>query len=134
MRDFGGHLRFAGPARTVVCQDDNVLVRSILSEEVDGEVLVVDGGETHMAALVGDRLAGIAARNGWAGIVVRGAVRDVSGLGSLPIGVRALGVNPRKPGKEGTGESGIEVDLHGVTVVPGDLVLCDEDGLLVVGS
>src|SRR5215211_6027285 len=95
-RQFGERKRFSGRIRTVRCHQDNVLVRSVLSEPGEGQVLVVDGGGSLHTSLVGDMVAGLAQRNGWAGLVINGAVRDVVALGRLDIGVKALGSNPRK--------------------------------------
>ncbi|HVD79905.1 MAG TPA: hypothetical protein VNB87_05175, partial [Propionibacteriaceae bacterium] len=77
-RSFGRKSRFAGPAVTVKCFEDNALLKSTLAEQPDpsGKVLVVDGGGSLRSALVGDLIAGIAVRRGWAGLVICGAVRD----------------------------------------------------------
>ncbi|HEV3495353.1 MAG TPA: ribonuclease E activity regulator RraA, partial [Actinomycetes bacterium] len=118
-RQFGGRSRFSGPIRTVRCHQDNVLIRQVLSEPGDGRVLVVDGGGSLHTSLVGDIVAGLAQGNGWAGLVVNGAVRDVVGLAGLDIGVKALGSNPRKSAKEGAGEIDVPVSFGGVRFEPG---------------
>jgi regulator of ribonuclease activity A len=94
-RQFGGRKRFSGGVRTVRCHQDNVLIRHVLSELGEGQVLVVDGGGSLHTSLVGDVVAGLAQSNGWAGLVINGAVRDVVALGELDIGCKALGSNPR---------------------------------------
>ena len=99
-RQFGGRSRFSGQIRTVRCHQDNVLVRQVLSEPGEGQVLVVDGGGSLHTSLVGDIIAGLARGNGWVGLVVNGAVRDVVALAGLAIGIKALGSNPRKSAKE----------------------------------
>src|SRR5437763_8750307 len=76
-RDYGGRRRFAGRIVTVRVFEDNVLVRAALEQPGDGRVLVVDGGGSVRCALVGDQVAALAHANGWAGIVIHGAVRDV---------------------------------------------------------
>jgi regulator of ribonuclease activity A len=131
-RDLGGHRRFHGAVRTVRCHEDNALLRSVLSAPGAGAVLVVDGGGSLGTALVGDVIAGLAAANGWAGLVVHGAVRDSAALAALPLGVKALGTNPRKSAKTGAGEVDVPVDLGGVTATPGDRLWADEDGVLVL--
>ena len=103
LRQFGGLRTFSGPIATVRCYEDNVLLRACVSEPGDGRVLVVDGGGSFGCALLGDNIAGIAVANGWAGIVVNGCVRDVTALAELPIGIKALGTNPRPSGKGGAG-------------------------------
>jgi regulator of ribonuclease activity A len=75
-RAFGGAAAFQGPAATLQCFEDNSLVRTAVDEPGAGRVLVIDGGASLRCALVGGNLAAIAAKNGWAGIVVDGCVRD----------------------------------------------------------
>ena len=98
-RQFGGKRTFSGPVSTVRCHEDNVLLRACVSEPGEGHVLVVDGGGSFGCALLGDNIAGIAVANGWAGIVLYGCVRDVAALAELPIGIKALGTNPRPSGR-----------------------------------
>ncbi|MFI2364706.1 ribonuclease E activity regulator RraA [Promicromonospora sp. NPDC019610] len=127
----GGVARFEGPVRTVRCFEDNALLKSIVSTPGDGAVLVVDGGGSLERALLGDMIARIAADNGWAGVVVHGAVRDRVALAEIPIGIKALGTNPRKSTKTGAGEADAEVTFGGVTFRPGARLWSDEDGILV---
>jgi regulator of ribonuclease activity A len=130
-RQYGGRRRFSGPIRTVRCLEDNVLIRQALSEPGEGGVLVVDGGGSLHTALVGDIVAGLAQDNGWAGLVINGAVRDVEALGGLDIGIKALGSNPRKSAKAGAGEVGVPVAFGGVRFEPGTHLYSDEDGIVV---
>lgn len=130
-RDFGGSASFAGEIETVRVLEDNALVRKILEGEGRGRVLVVDGGGSRRCALVGGRLAALAAANGWTGLVVNGCVRDVGELGAAAVGVKALAASPRPPSKTGAGEQGVPVNFAGVTFTPGHLVWGDEDGLVV---
>lgn len=131
--DLGGRNRFSGPVRTVRCLEDNALLRNVLSTDGTGAVLVVDGGGSLRTALSGDLIAGLAVTNGWAGLIINGAVRDSLALAELPIGIKALGTNPRKSSKTGAGESDIPVTFGGLTFGVGDSVFSDEDGVLVVG-
>ncbi|RSS70753.1 ribonuclease E activity regulator RraA [Streptomyces sp. WAC06614] len=131
-RRFGGHRSFAGTIRTVSCHEDNALLREVVHGPGDGAVLVVDGGGSLRTALLGDLIAGAAVRNGWAGIVVHGAVRDAVALGGLGIGITALGTVPRKSGKSGAGEVDVPVTFGGVTFRPGDTLYADEDGVVVL--
>lgn len=131
-RQFGGRSDFAGPVSTVRCFEDNALLKSVLSQPSAGGVLVVDGGGSLHSALVGDVIAELARSNGWAGLVVNGAVRDAAALRGLDIGIKALGTNPRKSSKTGAGERDIEVTLGGVTFVPGEIAYSDDDGIVVV--
>ncbi len=130
-RDFGGKPRYSGPIRTVKCHRDNQLLRSLLDEPGDGAVVIVDGGGSTESALMGDLIAAKAARNGWAGCVILGAVRDSAELARIDFGVKALGVNPAKSSKNGTGAVDDTVEFGGVSFRPGAWVYCDEDGVLV---
>ncbi len=130
-RDFGGVRRFAGPVETLRVFEDNALVRRVLEEEGGGRVLVVDGGGSVRTALLGGNLAALAARNGWSGIVVFGAVRDVAELAAARVGIKALAACPRKSAKTGSGQRGVTVSLAGVTIGPGDYLWADEDGVVV---
>jgi regulator of ribonuclease activity A len=132
LRQYGGRRRFCGPIRTVACFEDNALVKKVLSEPGDGAVLVVDGGGSLHTALVGDLIAGLAQADGWTGLVVNGAVRDVAALGALDIGIKALGSNPRKSAKLAAGQVDVPVTFGGVTFRPGEQLYSDEDGIVVL--
>lgn len=127
----GGTTAFSGPVRTVRCFEDNVVLKSVLSSPGDGAVLVVDGGGSLKRALMGDMIAELAVNNGWTGVIINGAVRDRTALAKLPLGVKALGSNPRKSVKEGAGGKDATVTFDGVEFRPGAMVYCDEDGILV---
>lgn len=129
-RDFGGVLAFSGAVATVKVFEDNSLVRQALEEPGANRVLLVDGGGSLNCALLGDVLAQLATDNGWKGVIVHGGVRDSRALSKMPIGIKALGTNPRKSVKRGQGERGILVSLAGVSVHDGDWVYADEDGIL----
>ena len=132
LRQLGGRSRFAGPLRTVRCFGDNALVKQVLSTPGEGGVLVVDGGGSLHSALVGDLIAGLAVDNGWVGLVLHGVVRDSVALAALPIGIKALGTNPRKSRKAAEGEVDAVVGFGGVVFAPGEWVCSDEDGVLVL--
>lgn len=128
---FGGRPVFAGRISTIRCFQDNLLVKQTLSEPGNGRVLVVDGGASVHTALVGDIIAGRGVDNGWAGVVVNGAVRDSAILRTLDIGLKALGTNPRKSTQTGSGEKDIPVEFGGVTFRPGETLYSDHDGVVV---
>ncbi|MEV7132701.1 ribonuclease E activity regulator RraA [Arthrobacter sp. NPDC093128] len=130
-QSLGGLSHFSGPVRTIRCLEDNALVKSTLGTPGNGAVLVVDGAGSLRTALMGDMIAASAVANGWAGVVINGAVRDREVLADLPLGVKALGSNPRKSAKEGAGETDVELEIDGVTVRPGAMIWCDPDGILV---
>jgi regulator of ribonuclease activity A len=116
----------------VACLQDNALVKQVLSEPGNAAVLVVDGQGSLHTALVGDLIAGLARDNGWAGLVVNGAVRDTEELAGLDIGIKALGSNPRKSAKLAAGQVDVPVRFGGVTFRPGEHLYSDEDGVVVV--
>jgi regulator of ribonuclease activity A len=132
LRQFGGRGVFAGPITTVRCFQDNALLKSVLSEPGDGGVLVIDGHASVHTALVGDVIAELGRSNGWAGLIINGAVRDASTLRTLDIGIKALGTNPRKSTKTGAGERDVAVTFGDVTFVPGEIAYSDDDGVVVV--
>jgi len=131
LHDLGGRTAFDGPIRTVRCHRDNALVKQVLATPGAGAVLVIDGGGSLESALVGDLIAASAVEHGWAGIVVHGAIRDREAIGMLPLGVKALGSNPRKSAKDGVGEVDVPVTIAGVVFTPGRHVWADPDGILV---
>jgi regulator of ribonuclease activity A len=131
---FGQHRAFTGPVRTVSCYQDNGLLRELLRTPGEGAVLVIDGGGSVHTALTGDLIAGAAVENGWAGLVINGAVRDSAVLAELPIGIKALGTNPRKSSKAGAGAVDVPVGFGGITFHPGDLLYADDDGVVLLPS
>jgi regulator of ribonuclease activity A len=131
LRSFGATAQFEGPIRTVRCFQDNALVKQVLQTPGDGAVLVVDGAGSLETALMGDLIAQSAVDAGWAGVVVHGCVRDSVALGRMPLGVKALGTNPRKSAKDGIGEVDVPVEFGGVLFRPGARLYADEDGILI---
>ena len=130
-RDFGARRSFFGPVRTVECFEDNVLFRQLLGEPGNGGVIIVEGQGSMARALMGDMLAALGSDNGWAGVVIHGAIRDSADIATIDLGVKALGVNPAKSAKHGVGRIDVPVTFGGVTFQPGDWVYCDQDGVLV---
>ena len=128
---FGTVERFAGPAATVSCHEDNSRVAEAVSTPGDGRVLVVDGQQSLRRSLLGDNLAKAAIDNGWAGIVILGAIRDVEIIDTLALGVFALGVVPVKTAKRGAGERDVELTLGNVSVMPDNWIYADRNGVLV---
>lgn len=129
---YGGRARFGGAVSTVKCFEDNSLVKAALDEPGQGRVLVVDGGGSMRRALVGGNLGAAAARNGWAGVVVYGCVRDSAELAACDVGIRALGLMPLPTDKRGEGQRDVPVLVAGVTLRPGDWLYADEDGIVVM--
>jgi regulator of ribonuclease activity A len=130
-RNFGARSRFHGPIRTLKTFEDNALVKQLFSGPGDGAVLVVDSAGSLRCAMLGDNIAALGERNGWAGIVIFGAVRDVVALGHLNIGVKALGSNPLRSSKRGIGQIDVPITFGSVTFRAGEWLYSDEDGILV---
>jgi regulator of ribonuclease activity A len=129
--DFGAERAFSGPVHTLRALEDNSHVREAVNSPGRGRVLVVDGGGSLRRALVGGNLAVAAARNGWAGIVVDGCVRDAAELRDAGIPIRALALMPLRTEKRGEGQAGEPVRIQDVWVRPGDWLYADEDGIVV---
>jgi regulator of ribonuclease activity A len=138
-RDFGQVKKFAGPVETVKCFEDNSFVKAAVDSSgiVDtpsgrvGKVLVVDGGGSLRRALLGGNLGAAAARNGWAGVVIDGCVRDVAELNAQAIGIRALASMSLPTEKRNQGQANVVVEIQGVRIAPGDWLYADEDGIVV---
>lgn len=130
-RDYGRRVKFAGQVATVKCFEDNTLVKAAVDSPGHGRVLVVDGGASLRRALVGGNLGKAAAKNGWAGVVVDGCVRDSAELAECDVGIRALALMPWPTEKRQEGQSDVAVLVQGVWVRPGDWLYADEDGIVV---
>jgi regulator of ribonuclease activity A len=130
-KSYGGVTNFFGQAHTLRCPEDNSRVREAVARPGAGRVLVVDGGGMLRRALLGGNLALTAAKNGWAGILVHGAVRDVAELRAAALGIKALALCPLRTDKRGLGDASVPVMISGHLVQPGDWVYADEDGVLI---
>jgi len=131
LKDYGGAPSFHGRIETVRCFESNLSVKEALSEPGKDKVLVVDGGASRQCALLGDMLAGMAASNGWAGVVVNGCIRDSRIIGEKEIGVKAMGVCPLRSQKNHPGQRSVMVAFAGVEFVPGHFLYADADGIVV---
>lgn len=129
---FGKRARFAGTVATVKCFEDNTFVKAALEEPGNGRVLVVDGGGSLRRALVGGNIAASAAKNGWAGVVVDGCVRDSAELIECDVGIRALALIPMPTERRNQGQRDVAVHIQGVRVLPGEWLVADEDGIVVM--
>ena len=131
-QDYGKRKRFAGIVSTVKCFEDNSFVKAALEEPGQGRVLVIDGGSSFRRALIGGKIAAAAAGNGWAGVVVDGCVRDSAELADCDLGIRALGLNPMPTERRNQGQRDIALHIHGVWILPGEWLVADEDGIVVM--
>jgi len=128
---FGALDKFSGRASTLKLFEDNGMVRTVLETPGEGRILVIDGGGSLRCALLGGNLGVLAQKNGWAGVIVHGCIRDVTEINACQIGVRALAVMPVRSVKRGGGEHDVRVSVAGVAIHPGDWIYADLDGILV---
>ena len=128
---FGGVSEFYGKITTVKCFEHNGLIAEVLEEDGEGRVLLVDGGGAVRRALIDAELAQLAADNGWAGIIVYGAVRQLNQLENIEIGIHALAPIPVGADNENIGETDVPVNFGGVTFFPEDYVYADLTGIIL---
>jgi len=108
-RHFGARRAFHGPVSTVKCFEDNSQVKAAVESAGEGRVLVVDGGGSLRRALLGGNLGAAAARNGWAGVLIDGCVRDVAELAECEVGICALAPMPLPTERRGEGQRDVAV-------------------------
>lgn len=130
-RSYGSRASFQGPIATLKLFEDNSFVRKALEQPGNDRVLVIDGGGSLRRALVGDQLAALGVKNGWAGIVVYGCIRDSAAIAHMDIGVLALATHPQKTDKKNVGEVDVAITFGGTTFHPGEWLYADGDGILV---
>jgi regulator of ribonuclease activity A len=114
-------------------EEELTVLGEILRDKANGEVLVVDANGRLDLALLGEHLASCAIANGWTGVVINGAVRDVNILGGLNLGIKALGACPRRARLSGRISAGSSVAFGNTTFNSGDWLYSDDDGLVVSG-
>jgi regulator of ribonuclease activity A len=130
-RSFGKRLTFAGPCYTVKVYEDHRRVKAVAETPGEDRVLVVDGGGSLRVGLMGDMMAEIAMRSGWAGAVIHGVVRDSLAIDALEFGVKAIGTTARRGEIETGGATGVPVAFGGITFQPGWWVYADCDAVIV---
>lgn len=130
-RNYGAHNSFYGKSVTIKCFEDNSVLKQLVNTDGDGRVIVMDGGGSLRRAILGDMLAEKAAKNGWAGLVINGCIRDCDQIVATQIGVKAINTHPMKTEKRGLGDLNIDVSFAGQTIRPGDWVYSDNNGILV---
>lgn len=133
-QDLGARRDFTGEAVTVKCFEDNSRIKELSAEPGVGKVLVVDGGASDRCALLGDIIAEDLVKNGWAGVLIYGYVRDRAVLEKLPIAIKSLGVSPRKSVKRSEGQVGDCVTFAGQTIANGDRLYGDDDGVIILNE
>lgn len=110
----------------------NLMLHRALDMAQPGDVIVVEDQADLTQALTGENMMMWAQRRGLAGVIIDGAVRDKDSIGALAFPVYARGINPRGPHKSGPGEINVPVSCGGVVVHPGDIVVGDGDGVVVI--
>jgi regulator of ribonuclease activity A len=129
---FGGRRQYSGQIATAACAGDARLgLREVLAEAGQDRVLVADVGAYPGWALLGDQLAALGIKNGWAGVVLNGYVRDSACLATLDIGVHALGTVPSRPAQFGPARRNLPLHFGGATFLPGSWLYADQDGIVV---
>ena len=128
---FGGVSNFYGKVTTVKCFESNGLIAEVLEENGEGRVLVIDGGGAVRRSLIDAELAQLAVDNGWEGIIVYGAVRQIQQLENLDIGIHALAPIPVSADESSAGESDVPVNFGGVTFFPEDYIYADLTGIIL---
>jgi RraA family protein len=127
------HLRILGPACTVkVFPGDNLMVHKSLDIAKPGDIVVVDAGGSSMNAVLGDLISTKARHRGIAGFIVDGFIRDIDGILPLDLPVFARGVTPIGPLHRGPGEVNFPIQCGGIVVHPGDIVVGDMNGVVIV--
>lgn len=127
---FGAHRRCHGEIVTLQAEGCNGEIRALLGEEGDNRVLVIDAGPSPLA-LLGDNLAASAGRNGWAGVLINGNVRDVRGLAQVELAIIATGCWPVRSNNERGGIAQAALTIDNIEIFPGDWLYADEDGVLL---
>ncbi len=130
-KHYGGIRRFGGVVVTVKCFEDNSKVAELVKTPGNQRVLVVDGGASPRRSLLGDNLARAAEENGWSGIVIYGAIRDVEDIAGMAIGVMALGTIPVKTEKRDLGDINVDIEMAGLVIRPGNYLYADGSGVIV---
>ncbi|MCI4664919.1 MAG: ribonuclease E activity regulator RraA [Neomegalonema sp.] len=130
-KDFGKKAQFSGRIRTIVTMHDTKLAQSLFREPGNGQVVVIDCGGSLRTAMLGDINAEILRKNGWAGVIINGAVRDSAALAKIDIGIKALGVTSIRSAKNAIGATDVPVAFGEVLFTPGLFVYCDSDAVLV---
>lgn len=130
---YGGKRQVAGPAFTLRSRSgDNLMLHHAIDIARPGDIIVADGGGELAIAMTGELMMGHAAKRGVTAVIIDGAIRDKAELAKLDIGVWARGVTPSGPYKDGPGEIGVPISCGGQVVMPGDLIMADEDGVVVI--
>ncbi|CDI10716.1 RraA family protein [Agrobacterium sp. 33MFTa1.1] len=133
LRPMHRHGKLVGRALTVKAPPgDNLMLHKAMDMAVDGDVIVMDAGGDVTHALMGEMMLDYAHRRGVVGFVLNGAIRDADAFLEMNVPSYAVGVTHRGPYKNGPGEINTPIAIGGMVVMPGDLIVGDADGVVVV--
>src|SRR5262249_11982520 len=123
----------AGAAVTVKTRPgDNLMMHKAFDIAEPGDVIVVDAGGDETNAIIGENAAAYAESLGLAGVVINGAIRDSAAIAARKFPIFAIGITHRGPDKDGPGEVNVPISIDGMVIIPGDLILGDDDGVVCV--
>lgn len=126
-------LRLYGPAFTVkVPEGDNLMFHKAMDMAEPGDIIVIAAGGYQNRSIFGELMANYCLKRDIGGLIVDGAIRDVDALKHIGIPVYASGVSPNGPYKNGPGEINTDISFGGQVIHPGDIVIGDEDGIVVI--
>ncbi len=128
--NYGGAKKCCGPIKTIKLNEHNADLVSMLQEDGQGHVAVVDVNGDY-CAVVGENLMKFALQNNWVGIVINGYVRDIHVTKTLHVALFALGTCPYKSPNKAPAKRGVEVVFGGVAFREGEYLYGDEDGIVV---
>lgn len=129
--NYGGRNSFGGKVVTLKCFENSGLIEEIAQTDGTGKVMVIDGGGSTRRALINIKIAELAAKNNWEGIVCFGSVRDVDALEDIDIGIQGLLSIPVGASTSNLGESDLAINFAGVTFLPDDHIYADNTGVIL---
>lgn len=132
--NYGGNESCVGPVEVIATDDDNSRVSETVRQPGNGRILLVENAGSTTCAMVGGDLGRAAHENGWLGIIVNGAIRDVVELREVPIPIYARASCPRKSVKRGIGTRGEPIEFAGTTVHRDDIAAADPDGVIFIAA
>jgi len=131
-KSYGKKSKFSGSIVTIRCFEDFCSIQDMISQSGKNRVLLIDGGASENSSLFDEKLALLAIKNNWEGVIINGTIRNSRKIHDLAIGVKALGESVRRsPCSPGNGETNIDIEMAGTLISPGDIVIVDEDGIVV---
>jgi len=131
LKSFGAKQKFNGKIETILLDEDNSDLITLLKEDGTGKVVVVDVSGVYVA-VVGENLMKLAFKNNWNGIVVNGYVRDITYTNKIDVGLMAIGTCPKKSQKKAIGVRDKTVSFGKVKFIPNHTIYVDSDGIITI--